>query len=168
MARGVNKVILIGNLGKDPEMKSFPNGDAYCNLTLATSESWTDKTSGERKERTEWHNLVFTRKVAEIAGQYLKKGSKIYVEGSLRTRKWQDKEGHDRYTTEIMVNDMQMLDGKGGGGASGGDEYGGGASSSGSYSRSGSAPARSSAPSRPAPATEHGGGGSFEDDDIPF
>ena len=141
MARGVNKVILIGNLGKDPEMKSFPNGDAYCNLTLATSESWTDKTSGEKKERTEWHNLVFTRKLAEIVGQYLKKGSKIYVEGSLRTRKWQDKEGHDRYTTEINVNDMQMLDGRGGGG--GGDDFGGGGGGGGgsySGSRGSSAP----------------------------
>ena len=169
MARGVNKVILIGNLGKDPEMKSFPNGDAYCNLTLATSESWTDKTSGEKKERTEWHNLVFTRKLAEIVGQYLKKGSKVYVEGSLRTRKWQDKEGHDRYTTEIQVNDMQMLDGKGGGG--GGDEYSGssgyGASSGASSSRS-SAPPRERAPARAAPAAPQGGDGGFEDDDIPF
>ncbi len=171
MARGVNKVILIGNLGKDPEMKSFPNGDAYCNLTLATSESWTDKTSGEKKERTEWHNLVFTRKLAEIVGQYLKKGSKIYVEGSLRTRKWQDKEGHDRYTTEVNVNDMQMLDGKGGGGG-GGDEYGGGSSSYGGGSSAGSsrssAPPRERAPARAAPATPQGGDGGFEDDDIPF
>jgi single-strand DNA-binding protein len=169
MARGVNKVILIGNLGKDPEMKSFPNGDAFCNLTLATSESWNDKQTGEKKERTEWHNLVFTRKLAEIAGQYLKKGSKIYVEGSLRTRKWQDKDGHDRYTTEIQVNDMQMLDGRGGGSAPGGDEYGGSSGYSGasSNSRSGSAAPRTSAPARPAPATEQGGGG-FEDDDIPF
>lgn len=169
MARGVNKVILIGNLGKDPELKSFPNGDAYCNLTLATSESWTDKTSGEKKERTEWHNLVFTRKLAEIVGQYLKKGSKIYVEGSLRTRKWQDKEGNDRYTTEIQVNDMQMLDGRGGGGG-GSDDFGGGGSSYGG-SRGGGAPQRSSsAPARPAPMPERGGGGgdSFEDDDIPF
>ena len=170
MARGVNKVILIGNLGKDPEMKSFPNGDAYCNLTLATSESWTDKTSGEKKERTEWHNLVFTRKLAEIVGQYLKKGSKIYVEGSLRTRKWQDKEGHDRYTTEIQVNDMQMLDGKGGGGSSGGDDYGsssgyGGGASSGARS---SAPPRERAPARQTPAAPQGGDGGFEDDDIPF
>jgi single-strand DNA-binding protein len=165
MARGVNKVILIGNLGKDPELKSFPNGDAYCNLTLATSESWTDKTSGEKKERTEWHNLVFTRRLAEIAGQYLKKGSKIYVEGSLRTRKWQDKEGNDRYTTEINVNDMQMLDGRGGGG--GGDDFGGGGSSySGSRGGASSAP-RERAPARPAPAPS-GGGDSFEDDDIPF
>jgi single-strand DNA-binding protein len=171
MARGVNKVILIGNLGKDPELKSFPNGDAYCNLTLATSESWTDKTSGEKKDRTEWHNLVFTRKLAEIVGQYLKKGAKIYVEGSLRTRKWQDKEGHDRYTTEIQVNDMQMLDGKGGG-SGGGDEYGGGSSSYGGGSSAGSsrssAPPRERAPARAAPAAPQGGDGGFEDDDIPF
>ena len=170
MARGVNKVILIGNLGKDPEMKSFPNGDAFCNLTLATSDSWTDKTSGEKKEKTEWHNLVFTRRLAEIAGQYLKKGSKIYVEGSLRTRKWQDKDGHDRYTTEIQVNDMQMLDGRGGGG---GEDFGGGASSGSSNygsSRGGGAPQRgASAPARPQPMPERSGGGdSFEDDDIPF
>lgn len=166
MARGVNKVILIGNLGKDPEMKSFPNGDAFCNLTLATSESWTDKASGEKKERTEWHNLVFTRRLAEIAGQYLKKGSKIYVEGSLRTRKWQDKDGHDRYTTEIQVNDMQMLDGRGGGGE---DFGGGGGGGSYSGSRGGSSAPRERAPAaRPAPAPSSGGGESFEDDDIPF
>ena len=116
MARGVNKVILIGNLGKDPEVRYFPNGDAVCNVTLATTESWTDKQSGEKKEMTEWHNVVFRRKLAEIAGQYLKKGAKVYVEGSLRTRKW-EKDGIDRYTTEIMVNDMQMLDGRGGGSA---------------------------------------------------
>ena len=111
MPRGVNKVILIGNLGKDPEVRRFPNGDAICNVTVATSDNWTDKQSGEKKERTEWHNVVFTRRLAEIAGQYLRKGSKIYVEGSLRTRKWQ-KDGVDRYTTEIIVNDMQMLDGR--------------------------------------------------------
>ena len=155
MARGVNKVILIGNLGKDPELKSFPNGDAYCNITLATSESWNDKQSGEKKERTEWHNLVFTRKLAEIVGQYLKKGSKIYVEGSLRTRKW-EKDGIDRYTTEIQVQDMQMLDGRGG--ASSGDDY------SPPPQRAASAP-RTSAPSRQqAPVVED----NFEDDDIPF
>ncbi|GAC1629693.1 MAG: single-stranded DNA-binding protein [Nevskia sp.] len=171
MARGVNKVILIGNLGKDPEVKYFPNGDAFCNATLATSESWNDKTSGEKKERTEWHNVVFTRKLAEIVGQYLKKGSKVYVEGSLRTRKWQDKEGQDRYTTEILVNDMQMLDGRGGG-AGGGmsdDDYSQPPARSSGPARS-PAPARSSTPAR-APA---GGGNSapssdhFEDDDIPF
>jgi single-strand DNA-binding protein len=108
MARGVNKVILIGNLGRDPEVKYLPSGSAVCNVTLATSESWKDKESGEKKDRTEWHNVVFFGKLAEIAGEYLKKGSQVYVEGSLRTRKWQDKEGKDRYTTEIVVSDMQM------------------------------------------------------------
>jgi len=171
MARGVNKVILIGNLGKDPEVKYFPNGDAFCNSTLATSESWNDKASGEKKERTEWHNVVFTRKLAEIVGQYLKKGSKVYVEGSLRTRKWQDKEGQDRYTTEIVVQDMQMLDGRGAGGGGGGgidDDYGQPMARSAAPPRS-SAPARSSAPpsrapqSQAAPSNDH-----FEDDDIPF
>ena len=162
MARGVNKVILIGNLGKDPEMKSFPNGDAYCNLTLATSESWTDKTSGEKKEKTEWHNLVFTRKLAEIVGQYLKKGAKIYVEGSLRTRKWQDKEGRDRYTTEIVGSEMQMLGGRGG--AAGGSGGGGGAGYSEAPSRG--EPAEATAGASPS----RGAGGSAEefDDDIPF
>lgn len=154
MARGVNKVILIGNIGKDPELRYFPNGDAVCNLTLATSESWNDKASGEKKERTEWHNIVFTRKLAEIAGQYLRKGSKIYVEGSLRTRKWQDKDGGDRYTTEILVNDMQMLDGRSGGSAPMGDD-----------SRPAPATRRpSSAPAPSAPDTD----APFEDDDIPF
>jgi single-strand DNA-binding protein len=113
MARGVNKVILIGNLGKDPEVRYMPSGSAVANVTLATSEQWKDKQSGERQERTEWHNIVFFNRLAEIAGEYLKKGSKVYVEGSLRTRKWQDKNGVDRYTTEIVVNDMQMLDGRG-------------------------------------------------------
>ena len=116
MARGVNKVILIGNLGKDPEVRYMPSGGAVTNVTIATSESWKDKQSGEQQERTEWHNVVFFNRLAEIAGEYLKKGSKVYVEGSLRTRKWQDKEGKDRYTTEIVAGEMQMLDSKGGGG----------------------------------------------------
>ncbi len=115
MARGVNKVILIGNLGKDPEIRYFPSGDAVCNVSIATTDSWTDKQSNEKKEHTEWHNLVFKKKLAEIVAQYLKKGSKVYVEGSIRSRKYQDKEGKDRYITEIIVNDMQMLDGKPGG-----------------------------------------------------
>jgi single-strand DNA-binding protein len=122
MARGVNKVILIGNLGKDPETKSLPSGSAVCNVTVATTDGWKDKQTGEKKEHTEWHNVVFFDRLAEIAGQYLKKGSKVYIEGSLRTRKWQDKEGKDRYTTEVRANDMQMLDSKGGGGASSGYE----------------------------------------------
>jgi single-strand DNA-binding protein len=117
MARGVNKVILVGNLGKDPEVRYMPSGGAVANVTLATSEQWKDKQSGEQKERTEWHNVVFYQRLAEIVGEYLKKGSQIYVEGSLRTRKWQDKSGNDRYTTEIVASDMQMLGGRGGSGS---------------------------------------------------
>ncbi|MHB8346582.1 MAG: single-stranded DNA-binding protein [Acidiferrobacterales bacterium] len=109
MARGINKVILVGHLGKDPEVRYSPNGGAIANITLATSESWKDKTSGEKQERTEWHRIVFFGRLAEIAGEYLKKGAQIYVEGRLQTRKWQDKEGKDRYTTEIVAGDMQML-----------------------------------------------------------
>src|SRR5690349_5910797 len=146
MARGVNKVILIGNLGQDPETKSLPSGGAVTNVSVATTEGWKDKQTGEKKEVTEWHKVVFFDRLAEIAGQYLKKGSKVYIEGSLRTRKWQDKNGNDRYTTEVRANDMQMLDGKGGG------------SGGGSYERSGGETAR------PAPATAEK---SFEDDDIP-
>lgn len=160
MARGVNKVILIGNLGKDPEVRYFPSGDAVANATLATTESWKDRQSGETKEATEWHNLVFPGKLGEIAGKYLRKGSKVYVEGSLRTRKWQDKNGQDRYTTEIRVGEMQMLDGKSGGTASMGDDD--------SY---GSAPPpRSAAPSRGAPPRDAAPAmdAPFEDDDIPF
>ena len=118
MARGVNKVILVGHLGKDPEVRYMPSGNAVCNVTLATSDSWKDKQSGEQKDRTEWHNLVFYGRLAEIAGEYLRKGSQAYVEGRLQTRKWQDKSGNDRYTTEIIVNDMQMLGGRSGGGGS--------------------------------------------------
>ncbi|MEQ5803256.1 single-stranded DNA-binding protein [Halomonas sp. H10-9-1] len=124
MARGVNKVILIGNLGQDPEVRFSPSGTAIANLTLATTDTWMDRQSGQRQERTEWHRLVLFNKTAEIAQQYLKKGSKIYVEGRLQTRKWQGQDGQDRYTTEIVVNDMQMLDSRGGGG--GGDFQGGG------------------------------------------
>ena len=115
MARGINKVILIGNLGKDPEVKYMPNGEAVANITLATSESWKDKTSGEQVDRTEWHRVVFFRRLAEITGEYLKKGSKVYIEGKLQTRKWQGQDGQDRYTTEIVASEMQMLDSKAGG-----------------------------------------------------
>ena len=110
MSRGVNKVILIGNLGQEPETRYMPSGGAVTNLSLATSESWKDKQTGENQERTEWHRVVFFNKLAEIAGEYLKKGSKVYVEGSLRTRKWQDKDGQDKYSTEIVASEMQMLD----------------------------------------------------------
>ncbi len=148
MARGVNKVILIGNLGQDPETKSLPSGSAVTNIRVATTEGWKDKQTGEKKEATEWHSVVFFDRMAEIAGQYLKKGSKVYIEGSLRTRKWQDKNGNDRYTTEVRATDMQMLDSKGGGGSSGT-----------SYER----PARAETASA-TPVAEK----SFEDDDIPF
>ena len=116
MARGVNKVILIGNLGRDPEVRYSPSGSAVANVTLATSESWKDKNSGEKQEKTEWHRVVFFGRLAEIAGEYLKKGSQVFVEGRLQTRKWQDKEGKDRYTTEIVANEMQMLGSRGGAG----------------------------------------------------
>lgn len=157
MARGINKVILVGNLGKDPDVRYMPSGSQVTNVTIATSESWKDKQSGESKERTEWHNVVFFNRLAEIAGQYLKKGSQCYIEGSLRTRKWQDKEGKDRYTTEIVANEMQMLGGRGGGGTGsmGGDDYGSSQQGGGS-----SQPQRSA----PAPA----GNDNFDDDDIPF
>lgn len=113
MARGVNKVILIGNLGQDPEVRYTPSGSAVANVTLATTDSWKDKQTGDMQDRTEWHRVVFFTRLAEIAGEYLKKGSKVYIEGSIRTRKWQDKTGADRYTTEIVANEMQMLDRKG-------------------------------------------------------
>ncbi|BCO33034.1 single-stranded DNA-binding protein [Thiohalobacter sp. COW1] len=152
MARGINKVILVGNLGKDPEVRYMPSGGAVANVTLATSDQWKDKQTGEQRERTEWHNVVFYQRLAEIVGEYLKKGSQVYVEGSLRTRKWQDKNGNDRYTTEIIASEMQMLGGRGGGG---------GGSANYNSNRA------------PAAAESQGGGGSggFDegfDDDIPF
>jgi single-strand DNA-binding protein len=155
MARGINKVILVGNIGKDPETRYMPNGKAVTNFSVATSESWTDRTSGDKQERTEWHNVVLFEKLAEIAAEYLRKGSQVYLEGSLRTRKWQDKEGKDRYTTEIVCRDMQMLGGRGGAGGGGGGEH----ASSGSRA----APERASAAPSPPPAED----GEF-DDDIPF
>ncbi|MGH1372943.1 MAG: single-stranded DNA-binding protein [Cellvibrionaceae bacterium] len=112
VARGVNKVILVGNVGQDPEMKYMPSGNAVTNISIATSERWKDKQTGQQQERTEWHRVVFFNRLGEIAGEYLKKGSKVYVEGSLRTRKWQDKDGKDQYTTEIVASEMQMLDSK--------------------------------------------------------
>jgi len=126
MARGINKVILIGNLGQDPEVRFTPSGTAVANLNLATTDTWMDRQSGQRQERTEWHRIVLFNKTAEIAQQYLKKGSKVYIEGRLQTRKWQDQNGQDKYSTEIVANDMQMLDSRGGdfGGQQGG-QYGG-------------------------------------------
>ncbi|MGD8690660.1 MAG: single-stranded DNA-binding protein [Gammaproteobacteria bacterium] len=149
MARGVNKVILVGNLGVDPEIRYMPSGAAVANVRLATSEQWKDKQTGEQQERTEWHRVVFFGRLAEIVGEYLKKGSQIYVEGSIRTRKWQGQDGQDRYTTEIVANEMQMLGGRGGAGGGG------------SYAPSGSA-SRSQAPE-----PSSGGPDDF-DDDIPF
>lgn len=171
MARGVNKVILIGNVGGDPETRYLPSGGAVTNITLATSESWKDKTTGAQQDRTEWHRVVFFNKLGEIAGEYLRKGSKVFVEGSLRTRKWQGQDGQDRYTTEIVASDMQMLDSKGQG-------QGGGQDMSGGYDQTPrqAAPAQNRQPPRqsnqnqapansaPPPA------GNFDDfdDDIPF
>ena len=158
----VNKVILVGNLGADPESRYMPNGDAVCNVRLATTESWKDKASGEKKEITEWHRVVFYRRLAEIAGQYLKKGTPVYVEGRIRTRKWTDKDGQERYTTEIEATEMQMLgrrEGMGDAPREGGSSYGGGGSG-GSYggSSGGGAPKKPAGNSNP---------GDFEDD-IPF
>ncbi len=153
MARGINKVILVGNCGKDPETRYMPSGGAVTNISVATAEGWKDKQTGETKERTEWHNVVFFNRLAEIAGEYLKKGSQIYVEGSLRTRKWQDKEGKDRYTTEIVANEMQMLGSRSGGGSNDNNEY--------SQERPASSSGRQAAP---APAMADDG----FDDDIPF
>ncbi len=159
----VNKVILIGNLGKDPEMRYLPSGEAIANFSVATSESWTDKTSGDKKEQTEWHRVVFFGRTAEVVGQYVKKGSKIYVEGRLQTRKWQDKEGQDRYTTEVRGDVMRMLDRRGESSGSMDQEP----PSMDSQSPSQSAPQRRPAPAKAAPARAASG---FDDmdDDIPF
>jgi single-strand DNA-binding protein len=124
MARGINKVIIVGNVGGDPETRYMPSGSAVTNLTIATNESWKDKKTGEQKERTEWHRVAMFNRLAEIAAEYLRKGSQVYIEGKLRTRKWQDKSGNDRYTTEIVADEMQMLGGRGG--SSGGGDFGGG------------------------------------------
>ena len=158
MARGVNKVILIGNLGKDPEVRYSPNGGAVTTISLATTESWKDKNTGENVDKTEWHRVVFFRRLAEIAGEYLKKGSKVFIEGKLQTRKWQDQQGQDRYTTEIVANEMQMLDSKGGSANFGQDQQAGG------YAPQQSMPQQSASAPQAAPAMS---GGDF-DDDIPF
>ena len=141
MARGVNKVILVGNLGKDPEIRYMPNGNAVANLTLATTESWKDKQTGDQQEKTEWHRIVMFRRLAEIAGEYLKKGSQVYIEGKLQTRKWQDNSGNDRYTTEIVADEMQMLGGRGGGGSAGFADNAAPATASASASASAAGPA---------------------------
>ena len=155
MARGINKVILIGNLGQDPESRTTPGGTTVTNIRIATSESWRDKQSGEMKENTEWHTVVMWNRLGEIAAEYLRKGSQVYIEGRLQTRKWQDKQGNDRYTTEVVASEMQMLGGRGGGG---------GAMQETRDSREGRG-------SQAAPAGEQGGGGGSSadfDDDIPF
>ncbi len=165
MARGVNKVILVGTLGADPETRSMPSGMTVTNIRIATNESWKDKTSGAMQERTEWHSIALFGRLGEIGAEYLRKGSQVYVEGKLRTRKWQDKQGNDRYTTEIIGDNMQMLGGKGGGGGMGGGERGG-AMSGGERGGGSSAPPRDDYDQSPAPA---GGGGKDDfDDDIPF
>ncbi|MGO0789979.1 single-stranded DNA-binding protein [Herbaspirillum seropedicae] len=170
----VNKVIIVGNLGRDPETRYMPNGEAVTNIAVATTESWKDKNTGEKKELTEWHRITFYRKLAEIAGQYLKKGSQIYVEGRLQTRKWQDKEGVERYTTEIIADTMQMLGSRQGGGGGSMDEGGYGGGGGGSYgggaprqSAGGGGGGGSSAP-RQQPAQRPAPNFSDMDDDIPF
>ncbi len=171
MARGINKVILIGNVGQDPEVKYMPSGGAVTNISVATSETWKDKNTGQPQERTEWHRVVFFNRLGEIAGEYLRKGSKVYIEGSLRTRKWQGQDGSDRYTTEIVASEMQMLDSRGGDSAPMNDggygqqqrpaqnapAYGAAAGAGAGYG---------AAPSSPPPAAPPG----FDsfDDDIPF
>jgi single-strand DNA-binding protein len=156
MARGVNKVILVGNLGNDPETKYMPSGDAVTNLSVATSESWKDKQTGEQKDRTEWHRVAMFGRLAEIAAEYLRKGSQVYIEGKIRTRKWQDQAGNDRYSTEVIANEMQMLGGRSGSGA---PATGGGSG--------GPPPGPPSQGSGGASGGSGGSGGDF-DDDIPF
>jgi single-strand DNA-binding protein len=157
MARGVNKVILVGNLGADPETRSMPSGTTVTNIRIATSESWKDKASGAQQERTEWHSVALFGRLGEVAAEYLRKGSQVFVEGKLRTRKWQDKQGNDRFTTEIIADNMQMLGGRAGGGSAAGSGAGG-------AERASSPPARDEYDQTPAPA---GGKDDFEDD-IPF
>lgn len=169
MARGVNKVILIGNLGADPETRAMPSGTTVANLRVATSESWRDKQTGEQQERTEWHRVALFGRLAEVAGEYLRKGSQVYIEGSLRTRKWQDKEGKDRYSTEIVGNDLQMLGGRGGGaggGSGGGMAPGGSGAGGGGREHVG----EDAGGATGGGGAGRGGGSSGEefDDDIPF
>ena len=182
---GVNKVIIVGNLGNDPEVRYAQSGSAIANISVATSDSWKDKTTGEKQERTEWHRIVMFNRLGEIAGEYLKKGSKVYIEGKLQTRKWQDQSGQDRYSTEIVADSMQMLDSRGGGmgGGQGGGGYGGGGygggqqnqgggygggqqnqggqQQGGGQQQQGGGQQQQQSPQQPAPATDF-------DDDIPF
>ncbi|MEF3194010.1 MAG: single-stranded DNA-binding protein [Halothiobacillaceae bacterium] len=165
MARGVNKVILIGHLGLDPETRYMPSGGAVTHLRIATNENWTDK-NGEKQERTEWHRVVLFGRLAEIAAEYLRKGQQVYIEGSLRTRKWQDKEGRDQYTTEIVANDMQMLGGRGGMSSESAFD----APQRSAATRQGSSPSagRPQQEARQAAPQDSGWGGGFDEDDIPF
>ncbi|TLZ21069.1 MAG: single-stranded DNA-binding protein [Gammaproteobacteria bacterium] len=165
MARGINKVILIGNLGADPETRAMPSGTTVANLRVATSESWRDKQSGEQQERTEWHRVALFGRLAEIAGEYLRKGSQVYIEGSLRTRKWQDKQGNDRYSTEIVGNDLQMLGGRGGGAVSA--PGAGAAASGGAGASAGGGGGAGASPDSEESGAGAGRGEDF-DDDIPF
>jgi single-strand DNA-binding protein len=169
MSRGVNKVILVGNLGADPETRSMPSGVTVTNIRIATSESWKDKSTGAQQERTEWHSIALFGRLGEIAAEYLRKGSQVFVEGKLRTRKWQDKSGNDRYTTEIIADNMQMLGARGAGGGGSGGTGGGSADRGASGAERGGGPPREEydqAPDHsPAPA---GGGKEDFDDDIPF
>lgn len=179
-SRGINKVIVLGNLGKDPEVRYMPSGGQVTNITVATSESWKDKDTGETKEVTEWHRIVFFNRLAEIAGQYLKKGSQVYIEGALKTRKWQGQDGQDRYTTEIVASEMQMLGGRGGaGGGAGGGQHDSGGYDDGGYSQTppprAAAPARAASGNRdntsappPPPRATAKSEPNFVDDDIPF
>ena len=168
----VNKVILVGNLGRDPETRTFPSCDQVCNVTIATTDKWKDKQSGEMREATEWHRLVFNGRLAEIAAQYLRKGSQIYVEGAIRTRKYTDKDGVEKYATDIRVDQMQMLGSRQGQGApaGGGDDDGYGGGGGGGYaSRAPAAAPRAPAPRAPAPAPQRSSTGFDDmDDDIPF
>ena len=157
MARGINKVILVGNLGADPETRYSASGAAITNISVATADSWRDKATGEQQERTEWHRIVFFNRLAEIAGEYLRKGSQVYIEGRLQTRKWQDQSGQDKYTTEIVANEMQMLGGRGDGGGGGGQ-----APAQSSGFRDKPKPAQQPQQAQPQAGTE------FQDDDIPF
>ncbi len=161
MARGVNKVILVGNMGNNPEVRATTTGSRVATISIATSESWTDKNTGQKQEKTEWHRVVFFNRLAEIVEQYLTKGSQVYVEGRLQTRKWQDQNGQDRYTTEVVASEMQMLGGRGGGGGDGGFQ------STAPMDPPAAKGAPASAPAK-APAAAAGGPDINFDDDIPF
>ncbi len=168
MARGVNKAILVGNLGRDPEVRYTPSGSAVANVTIATSEQWKDKQTGEQQEKTEWHRVVFFNRLAEVVAEYVKKGQQIYVEGRIQTRKWQDKEtGQDRYTTEIVANEMQMLGGRSGGGAASGFDQGMDQSQP-AQAAGGGQPQQAATKAQPASAPAQGGAYDDFDDDIPF